>query len=182
MNILQQYPSGVTRAVMLTELEHRWRDAVKRGEHSGKLWSVLTNMQVDSTDILSGVIDPKDGFRCVLSSSPDAEDNATTSIDMIMHRRQFQNFFDFCERKNFNVLKNRPVILTEARLLKQKPPILLPTKFMNCVLDAQRTEDGTKTFLQSVILSKHQRFYDCATVSSAGGYVERVENAPSWPL
>ena len=166
MLILGQYPAGVTRAVMLTELEHRWRDAVRRGEHSGKLWNVLMNMQLDLADVLSGVLEPKDGFRCRLSCSRDDGSEDMTSIDLIIHRRQFQNFFEFCTAKQFNVLKNRPVVMTEARLLKQKPPILLPARFMNYILDVQKIEDGTKTFMQSVVLPKHQGFFDAATATT----------------
>ena len=33
---LAQYPSGLTMAVMITVLEQKWRDAVRRGEHSGR--------------------------------------------------------------------------------------------------------------------------------------------------
>ena len=122
--ILQQYPAGVTRSLILTEVEHRWRDAVKRGEHSGKLWSVLTNMQLEPSDVLAGMLHG-DGFRGRLSSSAGTEKavasnsngngngnggDGTSSIDLIMHR-QYSEFLAFCASHQFDIAKSsRPIV------------------------------------------------------------------------
>ena len=134
---LAQYPSGLTSSVMITILEQRWRDAVRRGEHSGKLWGVLTNQQLESSDVLEGTLAlvEGDGFRGRLSSGgpdgpvQDNEDGKTSRIDLIMHR-QHADFLSFCNSRGYPLLASgagtgvtgRPVLLTGGRILKGSLP------------------------------------------------------------
>lgn len=55
-DLLLQYPSGLTQAVLLTELESKWRLYLRRGENAGKLRQVLISLQVDSRDVLLGQV------------------------------------------------------------------------------------------------------------------------------
>lgn len=52
--LLLQYPAGLTQAVLLTELESKWRLYLRRGENAGKLLQILTSMQLSSGDVLVG--------------------------------------------------------------------------------------------------------------------------------
>lgn len=168
---LAQYPSGLTKSVMITVLEQRWRDSVRRGEHSGKLWGVLTNQQLESSDVLEGnlALVQGDGFRGRLSSSAgsdglvqDDDEGKNSRIDMIMHR-QHADFHSFCTSQGYPLLSSgagagasgRPVLLTGGRILKGKPPLLLPTPYMCYKLDAEKD----KGFFQSVLAPKHREFF-----------------------
>ena len=55
-HLLLQYPAGLTEAVLLTELESKWRLYLRRGENAGKLRQVLTSLQLSSGDVLLGEI------------------------------------------------------------------------------------------------------------------------------
>ena len=168
---LAQYPSGLTMAVMITVLEQKWRDAVRRGEHSGKLWGVLNNQQLESSDVLEGnlALIQGDSFRGRLWSSGSTlhEDEEKSKIDVIMHR-QHADFYSFCKTHGYPLLvsggKGRPVLLTNGRLLKGKPPLLLPTAYMCYMLDV----DKDVGFLQSVIAPKHKEFYSNICLSKGG--------------
>jgi len=65
IRLLQQYPSGVSRPVLLTELEHRWRMYLKRGEHVGKLKQAIVTKQLSLTDTFTGDLTPIDEYRYV---------------------------------------------------------------------------------------------------------------------
>lgn len=64
IRLLQQYPSGVSRPVLLTELEHRWRLYLKRGEHVGKLKQAIVTKQLSLADTFTGDLSPIDEYRC----------------------------------------------------------------------------------------------------------------------
>ena len=53
-SVLMQYPAGITEAVLLTELEAKWRNYLRRGENSGKLLQVVTTLQLSYGDVLEG--------------------------------------------------------------------------------------------------------------------------------
>jgi hypothetical protein len=65
---LQQYPSGLSQSVLLTEVDSKWVAALKRGENAGRLRQVLATSQVSKADTLQGMLDLIDEFRCRLSS------------------------------------------------------------------------------------------------------------------
>ncbi len=80
IRLLQQYPSGVSRPVLLTELEHRWRMYLKRGEHVGKLKQAIVTKQLSLTDTFTGDLTPIDEYRylyrCLLYHSFSIPDKA----------------------------------------------------------------------------------------------------------
>ena len=63
IRLLQQYPSGVSRPVLLTELEHRWRMYLKRGEHVGKLKQAIVTKQLSLNDTFTGDLTAIDEYR-----------------------------------------------------------------------------------------------------------------------
>lgn len=63
IRLLQQYPSGVSRPVLLTELEHRWRMNLKRGEHVGKLKQAIVTKQLSLADTFTGDLTAIDEYR-----------------------------------------------------------------------------------------------------------------------
>ena len=82
--ITKHYPRGMTRNILLTELEARWRLSLRRGEHSGKLRQAIQTMTMNSTDIYSGVLSKIDEYRYRLSSY----DGDDTSVLLLLHRRE----------------------------------------------------------------------------------------------
>ena len=119
---------------------HTTQNTQRRGEWSGKLWGVLANQELESSDVLEGdlTLVQGDGFRGRLSScgsdaQGDYDDKEKSKIDIIMHR-QHANFYNFCNSQGYPLLANsengRPVLVTGGRILKGKPPLLLPTPFM----------------------------------------------------
>ena len=61
--LLSEFPSGLTSHIMISELESRWRAAIKRCEYSGKLQQGLTNKYFNSHDTLRGQLQKIDDFR-----------------------------------------------------------------------------------------------------------------------
>ena len=152
LSVLQQYPAGMTRAVLVTELELRWRNAVRRGEHAGKLKQVLSAKQLELSDILVGKLKPIDDFRCRLVSTEDEN----TGIDWIMHR-QTSDLFEFCKYYGFDLYQDRELSMIGCRLLQGKPCLLLPTPYLLFCIDMKRAID--LKFVNELLWPKHNEFY-----------------------
>ena len=120
LKCLQQYPAGMTRSVLLTELESRFRQAVRRGEHSGKLLRVITQNQLEPSEVITGKFLRIDDFRCKIISL----DDPNVILHAIIHR-QVSDFIRFSMHIQYD-LNNSTISFTDARLLKQKPLLLLP--------------------------------------------------------
>lgn len=69
VRLLQQYPAGISKSVLLTELEYRWRTYLKRGEHVGKLKQAVSTKQLSLSDILTGELGKIDEHRRVCEST-----------------------------------------------------------------------------------------------------------------
>lgn len=67
LRLLQQYPAGISKAVLLTELDYLWKTYQKRGEHVGKLKQAVTTKQLCVSDVLTGDLTAVDEYRFVLS-------------------------------------------------------------------------------------------------------------------
>ena len=169
--ITQHYPRGITRAILLTELEARWRLSVKRGEHSGKLRQALQTMTMSSTDIYSGHLCKVDEFRYRLRSY----DGDDTSVLLLMHRR-FSDFIayvnhiftgnmDFFATKNvtgmsrvsMGVTEGRRFLCTKTRLLHSNTTaIILPTEYAMFEIDSN--SEGDMRLLQGAFKELHRAF------------------------
>ena len=68
LRTLQQYPSGLTRSILLTETDTKWCAALKRGENAGRLRQVISTSQISSSDILQGDLEIIDEFRYILNN------------------------------------------------------------------------------------------------------------------
>jgi len=150
LHILQMYPTGLTRAVLLTELEVKWRMAVRRGEHTHKLGQVLMLMQLELSDIVTGILQPIDDFRCRITP----EDDTNGGIDAILHR-QLSDFRAFTRHYQFPLFSPRPVCFTHGRLLKGKPIMLLPTPYFSFGLSLANAQD--MGFLRETLLPLHHK-------------------------
>jgi hypothetical protein len=126
--LLRQYPAGISRCVLLTELESQWRSCLKEGKHGSKLKQVLSKMQISTSDIISGdvkMID-NDNFLCSISSE------GATAI-MIMHG-QAHDFLHFLQSYNIDAYDCEQCLFIGCSLLKRKPPILLVSWYVQVLL------------------------------------------------
>ena len=91
LNVLKLFPSGITRAVLLTELEARWYASLYRGESEGQLKQALmgTDSGGDMTAVLSGTVHHAGDSHFTFSQDG-------TSCGCILHG-QLQDFAAFCD-------------------------------------------------------------------------------------
>lgn len=147
-SVLQSYPAGVSRSVLLTELEHKWRSAVRRGENAGKLKRVLASNQLALHEMLDGALfRVDDDFRFRFES-----DGA--GVDFIMHQ-QSSDFVQYCRHHAFEPLHERRVLLTQCRL-NFNPVMLLPTPLFNLVFDMGKAADAR--FVADLLLPMYRAF------------------------
>jgi hypothetical protein len=133
---MQQYPAGLSRNVLLTELEHKWRTVVRRGEHAGRLKQVLGKKVVSMTDVLLGNLSKVDnGAEFNYRLTEEGE-----SVNLLTHE-QFNDWTAFCHRHGVEPLAGRDVRVTSCRLLLLHPPVLLPTPLLSFTLDARQPAD-----------------------------------------
>lgn len=135
IKILQAYPTGLSKPVLLTELESKWRSYIRSGEHSGRLKQVINNGQLSLDEIIIGKLKKIDDFRCLLTDETDG-----TSIEMIMHR-QYADLTAFIRFSlNIEISDDRKCSFIACRLLPSSP-ILLPTPLGHFVLDVMTEKD-----------------------------------------
>lgn len=149
--ILKSHPRGISRAVLLTELESRWRKSLKRGEHGGRLAQCVATKELSLSDILEGKLTKLDEFRCNFIS----ED---ASVDIILHR-QHTDFIAFVKYYFKGVdlatfLTNRKCRITGGRMLLDKSSIILPTPLLVFSLESSSLSD--KSFITDVLLPNHK--------------------------
>lgn len=148
---MQQYPAGLSRNVLLTELEHKWRTVVRRGEHAGRLKQVLGKKVVSLTDVLLGNLSKVDnGAEFNYRLTEEGE-----SVDLLMHE-QFHDWTAFCQRHGVEPLAGRDVRLTSCRLLLLHPPVLLPTPMLSFTLDARQPADTA--FIKDTLMPMYASF------------------------
>ena len=164
--ITKHYPRGMTRNILLTELEARWRLSLRRGEHSGKLRQAIQTMTMNSTDIYSGVLSKIDEYRYRLSSY----DGDDTSVLLLLHRR-FTDFIAYVNHisagyPNFFAAKSigssgselgRKFLCTKTRLLRSNATaIILPTEYAAFEIDTNSKDD--LRMLQGPLKELHRQF------------------------
>ena len=164
--ITKHYPRGMTRNILLTELEARWRLSLRRGEHSGKLRQAIQTMTMNSTDIYSGVLSKVDEYRYRLSSY----DGDNTSVLLLLHRR-FADFIAYVNHisagyPNFFAAKSiassgselgRKFLCTKTRLLRSNATaIILPTEYASFEIDTNSKDDIR--MLQGPLKELHRQF------------------------
>ena len=148
--ILQSHPRGISRDVLLTELESRWRKSLKRGEHGGRLSQCVATKELSLTDILEGKLTKIDDFRCNFVS----ED---ASVDMILHRQHtdflayMKYYYKSIDQTTF--MTNRKCRLTGGRMLLDKSSIILPTPLLAFSLTASLQSD--KNFIIDILYPQH---------------------------
>ena len=182
LEVLQHYPTGVTKAVLITELEVKWRQAVRRGEHTGKLGQVLSLLQLELSDVISGFLIPVDEFRARLISP----DDTNIEIDMIMHR-QISDFVAFSKFNKFDVRSNRMFSFTHGRLLKGKPLMLLPTPIISFTLNVSpsvisgsstsaiaKHQQEDRQFIDTVLTPLHAHSYTALINATTTSQVEQA--------
>jgi hypothetical protein len=136
IRILQAYPTGVSKPVLLTELESKWRSYIRSGEHSGRLKQVMNSGQLSLDEIIIGKLKKIDDFRCQLIDETDG-----TFTEMIMHR-QYADFTAFIKcNLSIEILDNRKCSFIACRLLPSST-ILLPTPLGHLVIDVMTEKDS----------------------------------------
>ena len=90
LRLLQQYPAGISKAVLLTELDYLWKIHQKRGEHVGKLKQAITTKQLSLADILTGDLTAIDEYRFVPFAAP------TTAKRRIVRKTNTQTIVLYC--------------------------------------------------------------------------------------
>ena len=104
-DVLLQYPAGLTEAVLLTELEVRWRLYLRRGENRGKLLQVLTSKQLSSDDVLIGDVTSADTVddSDVKSGKYLMRSMDGGKVDLLLHE-QFTDFIGFTKHEGMSSL------------------------------------------------------------------------------
>ena len=192
--ITKHYPRGMTRNILLTELEARWRLSMRRGEHSGKLRQAIQTMTMNSTDIYSGALIKVDEYRYRLRSY----DGDDTSVLLLLHRR-FADFIayvnhistgypDFFATKSAACLGSglgRKFSCTKTRLLRSNATaIILPTEYAAFEIDANSKDDIR--MLQGPLKELHRQFLQQPSISDdqlqgCYGIVHEVSEIRTYP-
>lgn len=162
-SVLRAYPAGVSRTVLLTELEHKWRSAVRRGENAGKLKRVLASAQLALHETLDGTLSRLDEFRCRLESDGAA-------VDLILHR-QCHDLAQHCRHYGIDPLHERRVQLAQCRL-NHNPVMLLPTPLIHLALDMTRPADCR--LVTDVLLPMYRAFSANPCAEQAAGREPRA--------
>jgi len=148
--ILNSHPRGVSKDVLLTELESRWKKSLKRCEHGGKLSQCVATKELNLSDILEGKLTKKDEFICNFVS----EDS---SVDIILHRQHIDflafSIFFYKSIDDTIFLTNRKCRVTGCRMLLDKKSIILPTPFLILYLTSKLISD--KNFINDILYGKH---------------------------
>ena len=138
---------------MLTELEHRWRTALRRGELAGRLKQALSNKQLALGEVLAGTLGRvDDNFRYKL-------EQGSASLEMIVHR-QLGDWLSYCRHHEIEPLLKRRVHITQARILWGSgggQHTLLPTTCLCPSIDLSQQSDSD--FYSKKILESFQPFY-----------------------
>lgn len=153
VTVLQNHPSGVSRSVLLTELEHRWRTALRRGELAGRLKQALSNKQLATGEVLAGTLGRVDDlYRYKL-------EQGGASVEMIVHQ-QLGDWLSYCRHHEIEPLLKRRVHITQARILWGSgggQHTLLPTTCLCPSIDLSQQSDSN--FYSKKILESFQPFY-----------------------
>lgn len=107
-------------------------------------------MQLELSDIVTGILQPIDDFRCRITPA----DDTNGGIDAILHR-QLSDFRAFTRHYHFPLFSPRPVCFTHGRLLKGKPIMLLPTPYFSFGLSLSNAQD--MRFLRETLLPLHHK-------------------------
>jgi hypothetical protein len=164
ITVLQHYPSGVSRFVLLTELESRWRTTLRRGENAGNLKRSLKSRQLALTDVLSGKLKGVDAdlLRCRLCSETD-----NVSLEFILHH-QILDWVKFCRFHQFEPLADRAIYLTQGRVMWGSTPLLLPTSVFCLLIDVENSHKDA-IFYDRLILRSYKPFYAHACSRNLAG-------------
>lgn len=149
--ILNGHPRGISKDVLLTELESRWKTSLKRCEYGGKLSQCVAQKELNLSDIIEGKLTKTNEFICNFIS----ED---TSVDIILHRQHtdflaFSKFF-YKSLDQIHFLTNRKCRVTGCRMLLDKKSIILPTPFLILYLTSMLVSD--KNFINDILYANHK--------------------------
>lgn len=151
---LKKYPSGVTSAILITELESNWRSFVNRGMNTGRMNQILKTRKMSLFDIVTGELKKIDNFRFSLLSEEG-------SINLIIHR-QFMDWFNFISHYQFDLfITTRKCRLTHCRLSRHPELLLLPTSLLVFILSISNPFDGH--FVFSTLKFLHESNCTCRT-------------------
>eukprot|EP00601_Ochromonadales_sp_CCMP2298_P003595 CAMPEP_0173180730 /NCGR_PEP_ID=MMETSP1141-20130122/6878_1 /TAXON_ID=483371 /ORGANISM="non described non described, Strain CCMP2298" /LENGTH=816 /DNA_ID=CAMNT_0014103613 /DNA_START=2537 /DNA_END=4984 /DNA_ORIENTATION=+ len=165
VSFLRLYPAGLSRSVLMTELELAWKSSSRRGDHAGRLQQAVAVKQLGAGDVLSGTLSRLDEFRCLLSDEG-------ASCAMIMHQQWF-DWVHFLDCKGADAASLR-CSFTQCRMLTSPaaPLLLLPTPLLVFQLNARIPAESSllnvlaplhASFLQLYVLPQGPQPDNCGT-------------------
>lgn len=159
------YSSGVTSAILLSELFQAWQEQSRAKSSKGKLMNTITSNRrqkqnrgrLQNTVTIDSIYEKKflpldgvleavivdifilPGTSCYMLSLGDPWSSST--IDLYLHRK----FYDLVEPEHGILRKNREIRLTGCRLRSSTgsgQPRLLPTEYLVILLDEEQDDDS----------------------------------------
>ena len=147
LQLLHQYPSGISRCIILTEVEARHKLGLRRGETCSRLKQTIAIHQIALDDIIEGELTRIADYKCKLSAEGAA-------VEILLHRK-FSDIIAFIKFVlGFDLLQNRRVLLTNCRYRKSQSLVLMPTMFMMLVFDVNEP-DKNSTLLRNLWYKMH---------------------------
>ena len=169
LKLLHQYPSGISRCIILTEVEARHKLGLRRGETCSRLKQTIAIHQIALDDIIEGELTRISDYKCKLSAEGAA-------VDILLHRK-FSDIIAFIKFiLKFDLLQNRRVLLTNCRYRKSQSLILMPTMFMMLVFNVNDT-DKNSILLKNLWYQMHD---DTCNVVKTISTVTSIEGADQY--
>ena len=152
LQLLHQYPSGISRCIILTEVEARHKLGLRRGETCSRLKQTIAIHQIALDDIIEGELTRIADYKCKLSAEGAA-------VEILLHRK-FSDIIAFIKFVvGSDLLQNRRVLLTNCRYRKSQSLVLMPTMFMMLVFDVNEI-DKNSILLRNLWYKMHDDTYD----------------------
>lgn len=150
LTLLQSYPSGISKSVLLTECESNHRKLSKFGQDiEGDLKQILASVQISSQTVIFGHLTSIDEYRCRLTQQK-------TEITLILHKQIFDYVSYTSYKTGRNILDSCPCRLVNCRLLDSYELAILPTPHF-CLLLHLNSDYHVKYF-EDFILPHHVSF------------------------
>ena len=176
LSIWANYPLSVSRPILITEIEARWRSELRRGDHGGKLQQALRSDQLSLDTVLEGTLRRVDAHRCRLVEDGGAE------ADMILHK-QFLDLAAFVSfsAHNADICDGRVWSFTQCRLLPFAaggggPTVLLPTPLGMLHMDVSRNQVDEHLY-NSILRGMHDTFLEACVARDPSAPAAASANA-----
>lgn len=166
--LLQSYPSGITKYILLTQLQTKWHHHLIYGTSSShsainntfiSIDVIIREKYISRDDSISFIINQIDTYRCEVIINQDKR----MKMHYILHKQVFNLLSFTFDQQLSNLLNNRLIkcvntsllpSLTENTLLNL---CFLPTAYMILIMDLSL--DNDKHFIYNIALPCHQYIF-----------------------